>query len=122
MYLYKFKLKLCNIILCNNFNFTQISINKSFVMKTFTLILSTSLLFFFSYVFFTNFKSSNEINYLLFMILLLVSISICIISCVICVYQLIYSKKRSKTLHYNSYSERRIKNSEFDKSLSQLNF
>lgn len=91
-------------------------------MKTFTLILSTILLFLFSYVFFTNFNSTSQVNYLLYLAIVLVSMAVCIISSIICVYQLVNSKKRSKMLHYNSYSERRIKNSEFDKSLSQLNF
>ena len=91
-------------------------------MKTFTLILSSTLFLFFSYLFFTNFKSSDEVNYLLYMALLLVSISICTISCVITIYQMILSKKRNKALHYNSYSKSRIKDSEFDKTFSQLNF
>lgn len=91
-------------------------------MKTFTLVLSNLLLFFISYVFYNNFKSSTELNYLLFMALLVVSMLICVLTSIINIIQLLDNKKRNKTLHYNSYSDSRIKDNKFYKSFVQLNF
>ena len=91
-------------------------------MKTFILLVSNSLLVFSGYVFFNNLKSSSETNYLIFMTLLILIILISLVISILTIFQLRLNKKRNKSLHYNSYSDRRIKDSEFDKSFTWLNF
>lgn len=91
-------------------------------MKIFALILSNSLLFFFGYVFYNNFQTSTDISYLIYMSLLILIMLMCIVVSVISIFELFQSNKKNKSLHYNSYSDKRIKDSEFDKIFTRLHF
>lgn len=80
-------------------------------MKTLLLIFSGIASFLVAYVFVINLKYSFELNYILFMSLLILLFLVFITLSI-----LIYTKKtKSKTLFYNSYSNKRTKNDGSDK-------
>jgi hypothetical protein len=86
-------------------------------MKTLYLLLSNLAALVFGYLFVINLKYSFEFSYLIYMSLLFLLFFIFIILSV-----LSYSKRsKSKSLFYNSYSDRRTKNQEFDKYYSFMN-
>jgi len=86
-------------------------------MKTLFSILSNLASLILGYAFVTNLKYSFEFSYILFMTMLLLLFFIFIILSVLC-----FTKRtKSKSLFYNSYSDRRTKNEDFDKYYSFLN-
>lgn len=86
-------------------------------MKTLYLILSNLASLVFGYVFITNLKYSFDFSYLIFMSLLLILFFIFLIVSI-----LNFPKRtKSRSLFYNSYSDRRTKNEEFDKFYSFMN-
>lgn len=86
-------------------------------MKTVYLILSNLASLVLGYMFITNLKYSFEFSYLIFMSLLLILFFIFIIVSI-----LNFPKRtKSKSLFYNSYSDRRTKNDEFDRYYSFMN-
>ena len=86
-------------------------------MKTIYLILSHLASVVFGYLFIINLKYSFELSYLILMSLLLILFFIFLIISV-----LNFPKRtKSRSLFYNSYSDRRTKNEEFDKFYSFMN-
>lgn len=86
-------------------------------MKTLYLILSHLASVVFGYLFVTNLKYSFELSYIIIMSLLLILFFIFLIISV-----LNFPKRtKSRSLFYNSYSDRRTKNEEFDKFYSFMN-
>lgn len=90
-------------------------------MKTLILFLSVFFLMVFGYVFSNNIQDSNDTNYLIFMALLIISMLICIVIFILNFPNINRNKRRFKSLIYNSYSERRVKNDGFDKQYSYIN-
>lgn len=86
-------------------------------MKTLYLILSNVASLVFGYLFVSNLKYSFEFSYILMMSLFFILFLIFIILSVLSV----PNKTKSKSLFYNSYSNRRTKNAEFDKFYSFMN-
>lgn len=86
-------------------------------MKTLLLLLSNLASLAFGYTFVSNLKYSVDLNYLIFMSLLLILFFIFIILSVLS----FPKRQKSRSIFYNSYSERRTKNEEFDKLYSFLN-
>lgn len=86
-------------------------------MKTLYLLMSNLGSLVFGYLFVTNLKYSFEFSYIIFMALLFILFFICVIL------SILSSPKRpkSRSLFYNSYSDRRTKNQEFDKYYSFMN-
>ena len=87
------------------------------VMKTLYSILSNLGTLILGYTFLANLKYSLELNYILFMSMLAVLFFIFVILSILSTSK----KSKSKSLFYNSYSDRRTKNEEFDKYYSFLN-
>ncbi|MEO5777829.1 MAG: hypothetical protein ABIQ27_13065 [Flavobacterium sp.] len=86
-------------------------------MKTLYPFLSNLASLAIGYIFVTNLKFSLEFNYIVIMSLLGILFFIFVIISV-----LTSSKRpRSRSLFYNSYSDRRTKNQEFDKYYSFMN-
>lgn len=86
-------------------------------MKTIFTLLANLASLAFGYVFVANLKYSSDFRYIIFMSLLGILFLIFIILGV-----LSFPKRtKSKRLFYNSYSNNRIKNEEFDRSYSFMN-
>ena len=70
------------------------------------------------YFFVTDFRESTELNYLIYMSLLVILMLICVVGVMINLPMIIRHRRKMKSLIYNSYSSKRIPNKEFDKQLS----
>ncbi len=86
-------------------------------MKTLYLILSNAASLVFGYLFISNLKYSVDLSYIIIMSLLFILFFIFIILSVLS----FPKRSKSKSLFYNSYSDRRTKNAEFDKFYSFMN-
>lgn len=86
-------------------------------MKTLYLFLSNLASLILGYVFVANLKHSVEFSYLIFMSLLGILFFIFIILSVLS----FQKRTKSKSLFYNSYSDKRTKNDEFDRYYSFMN-
>jgi len=86
-------------------------------MKTLYLFFTNVASLFLGYIFITNLKYSFEFSYLIFMSLLAILFFIFIILTVLSSQK----KPKSRSLFYNSYSNKRTKNEEFDRSYSFMN-
>ena len=86
-------------------------------MKTLFSLLSNIASIAFGYTFISNLKYSLELNYIIFMSLLIILFFIFIILSILS----FPNKQKSKTLFYNSYSDKRIKNQDFDRQYSFIN-
>ncbi|WP_395043977.1 hypothetical protein [Flavobacterium sp.] len=84
-------------------------------MKKITLFISSAILIASVYALVKIISSTAGINDLIFMTLLILIVLICLVVSILILYQLINNKKKNRTLNYNSYSDRRIKNQEFEK-------
>lgn len=83
-------------------------------MKTIYSLLANLASIAFGYAFISNLKYSSDFSYIIFMSLLVILVLIFMIVGI-----MNYPKRsRSKTLFYNSYSDRRTKNEDFDKFYS----
>lgn len=89
-------------------------------MRTASLILSVLALGVSGYFFVTDFQLSSEANYLIYMGMLLTLIFICILGIVVSSPLVHKSRKRVKTIIYNSYSRERIRNKSFDSQFGML--
>jgi membrane protein DedA with SNARE-associated domain len=87
-------------------------------MKTLSLIMSVVVFVASGYFFVTDFRESAELNYLIYMSLLVTLMLICIVGVMINLPMILRQRRKVKTLIYNSYSSKRIPNKEFDKQLS----
>lgn len=84
-------------------------------MKTLSLILSVAVFVASGYFLVTDFKLTTEFNYLIYMSLLVILMMICVVGVLINLPLLIAQRRKMRTLMYNSYSERRIRNASFDR-------
>ena len=85
-------------------------------MKVISLTLSIAVFVASAYFFITDFTLSSETNYMIYMALLVVLMLICIVGVMINLPVLLRERRKMKTLIYNSYSQKRIRNKEFDSS------
>ena len=83
-------------------------------MKILSLIMSVVVFFGAGYFLIVDFKPSLELNYLIYISLLVILMLICIIGVLINYPLLMQHRKNVKTILYNSYSKKRIANTEFD--------
>lgn len=83
-------------------------------MKTLLLIISLAVFAFAGYYFANNLRYSTDLNYIIYMSTWLVLILISLVGIVSYFPMLRIHKRRVRTLIYNSYSNRRIRNKEFD--------
>ncbi|HEX8270250.1 MAG TPA: hypothetical protein VF581_10200 [Flavobacterium sp.] len=83
-------------------------------MKSLSLLISSIVLVIAGYFFTVDFKYSSESNYLIYMSMLLILMFICILGIVINLPMINTGRKKVRTLIYNSYSDKRIKNKSFD--------
>ena len=84
-------------------------------MKTLSLILSIAVFFTAGYFFVVDFTASTEMNYLIYMSLLVILMLICIVGVMINLPLILRQRRQMKMLIYNSYSKKRIQNREFDR-------
>lgn len=89
-------------------------------MKILTLILSTSIFIVAGFYLFSDFKISDDANYNIYLCLLIILMLICILGILINLPFLLSEKKKNRTIMYNSYSDKRIKNQTFDKNFKFL--
>ncbi len=90
-------------------------------MKIVSLILSLLVFGASGYFFVNDFTNSTEINYLIYMSLLVILMLICVVGVLINLPYIIKQRRKVKNLVYNSYSERRIRNREFDRQFEMFN-
>ncbi len=89
-------------------------------MKIFALILSIVVFFGAGYFLITDFRFSLELNYLIYMSLLVILMLICIVNILLNYPFLIIKRKKITSIIYNSYSSKRILNKEFDQQYGML--
>ena len=90
-------------------------------MKRLLLILSSAVFAFAGYYFVRNLKYSTDSNYIIYMSIWLVLIIISLVGIVYHLPMIKKHKRRVKNLMYNSYSERRVRNREFDTQVRIFN-
>jgi len=89
-------------------------------MKLLSLIISTLVLAASTYFFAVDFKWTDETNHLIYMGMLLTLMFICILGIIVNTPWIRRSRKKVRTMIYNSYSDKRIKNKSFDRQLEML--
>ena len=89
-------------------------------MKIVSLILSIVVFFGAGFFLITDFRPSMEMNFLIYMSLLVILMLICIVGVLINYPVLVQQRKNVKTIIYNSYSNKRILNKEFDRQYGML--
>ena len=89
-------------------------------MKIATLILSMVVFFGAGYFLITDFAPSLEMNHILYMSLLVILMLICIVGILINYPYLVQQRRNVKTIIYNSYSNKRVLNKEFDRQYGML--
>lgn len=90
-------------------------------MKIVSLLISLLVFGASGYFFVNDFTNSTEINYLIYMTLLVILMLICVIGIMINLPVIIKQRSKVKNLVYNSYSERRVRNNEFDRQFKMFN-
>ncbi len=89
-------------------------------MKIVSLILSIVVFFGAGFFLIADFRPSMEMNFLIYMSLLVILMLICIVGVLINYPVLVQQRKNVKTIIYNSYSNKRILNKEFDRQYGML--
>lgn len=89
-------------------------------MKIVSLILSIVVFFGAGFFLINDFQFSLELNYLLYMSILGILMLICIVGVLINYPLLVQHRKNVKTIIYNSYSNKRIPNKEFDHQFGMM--
>ena len=89
-------------------------------MKIVSLILSIVVFFGAGFFLIADFRLSMEMNFLIYMSLLVILMLICIVGVLINYPVLVQQRKNVKTIIYNSYSNKRILNKEFDRQYGML--
>lgn len=89
-------------------------------MKSLSLLISVVALVVSGYFFVVDFRISFETNYLIYMGMLLTLMFICILGIVLNSPLVSRSKKKARTIIYNSYMRERIKNKSFDSQFGML--
>lgn len=83
-------------------------------MKILSLVLSVAVFFASGYFFIADFRASTELNYIIYMTLLVVLMLICVVGVMMNLPLLFRSKRKVRSLIYNSYSKERVRNKAFD--------
>lgn len=83
-------------------------------MKLVSLILSTIVFFGAGFFLISDFRPSLEANSLIYMSLLVILMLICVVAVLFNYPALLQHRKRVKTIMYNSYSNKRVLNKDFD--------
>lgn len=89
-------------------------------MKILSLILSIVVFFGAGFFLIADFRPSMEMNFLIYMSLLVILMLICVVGVLINYPILLQQRKNVKTIIYNSYSSKRISNKEFDHQFGML--
>lgn len=89
-------------------------------MKIVSLILSIVVFFGAGFFLIADFRPSLELNFLIYMSLLVILMLICVVGVLINYPLLMQQRKNVKTIIYNSYSNKRILNKEFDRQYGML--
>ena len=89
-------------------------------MKVLSLTLSLFVFTASGYFFVTDFRPATEMNYVIYMSLLVILMLICIVGVMINLPMIIRERRRMKVLIYNSYSKKRIANKSFDSQFEIL--
>lgn len=89
-------------------------------MKSLSLLISVVALVVSGYFFVVDFRISYETNYLIYMGMLLTLIFICVLGIVLNSPLVTRSRRKARTIIYNSYMRERIKNKSFDSQLGML--
>jgi cell division protein FtsL len=89
-------------------------------MKILSLILSIVVFIVAGYFFATDFMISTELNYLIYMSMLVILMLICIVGVMINLPMILHQRRKMRVLIYNSYSKKRTPNKEFDRQFEIL--
>ena len=89
-------------------------------MKVLSLILSVVVFTVAGYFFVVDFRSSTEMNYLIYMSLLVILMLVCVVGVMINLPMIIRQRRKMRVLIYNSYSKKRIANKSFDRQFEIL--
>ncbi len=89
-------------------------------MKIASLLLSIAVFFTAGYFLVTDFQVSTEMNYLIYMSLLVILMLICVIGVMINLPMILKQRRRVGSLIYNSYSDKRLPNKSFDSQFEIL--
>jgi hypothetical protein len=87
-------------------------------MKIVTLIGSIVVFFGAGYFIITDFQISSELNYILYMSILAILMLICVVGVLFNFPLLMQQRKNAKTIIFNTYSNKRILNNNFDEQFS----
>lgn len=90
-------------------------------MKKLLLLLSFLVFAFAAYYFAANLEYSTDLNYIIYMSIWLILILISVIGIIYHFPMIKKQRHHVKNLMYNSYSERRIRNKEFDSQYQFFN-
>lgn len=89
-------------------------------MKILSLVLSVAVFFTSGYFFIADFRASTDMNYLIYMSLLAILMMICVVGVMINLPLLLRSRRKVRSIIYNSYSKNRLPNKAFDSSFDLL--
>jgi membrane protein DedA with SNARE-associated domain len=89
-------------------------------MKLLSLLVSIVVFFAAGYFLITDFQFSADLNNVLYMSILIVLMLICLVTILFNYPVLMQHRKKIKTIIYNSYSEKRTPNKEFDSQYGTL--
>ncbi len=89
-------------------------------MKALSLLLSIAMFIISGYFFMIDFKYSNDMNFIIYMSLLIILVLIGIIGIIYSVTKFLKQSRKFKVFTYNSYSQRRIQNQNFDSNYDFL--
>lgn len=84
-------------------------------MKILSLLLSLVVFTTAGYFFVIDFRDSTELNYLIYMSLLVILMLICVVGVMINLPLIIAQRRKMRTLIHNSYSQKRIQHKGFDR-------
>lgn len=90
-------------------------------MKKLLLLISLAVFAFAGYYFARNLKYSTDMNYIIYMSTWLILILISLVGIIYHFPALRWHKRHVRNLIYNSYSNRRIRNKEFDRQYHIFN-
>jgi len=83
-------------------------------MKVLSLLLSIVVFTAAGYFFVIDFRESTELNYLIYMSLLVILMLICVVGIMINLPIILNERRKMRVLIHNSYSKKRIANKSFD--------
>ncbi|MDI1256802.1 MAG: hypothetical protein PSV16_11955 [Flavobacterium sp.] len=89
-------------------------------MKILSLLLSVTVFTVAGYFFVIDFRNSTEMNYLIYMSLLVVLMLVCIVGVMINLPMILSERRKMREMIYNSYSKKRIANKSFDRQFEIL--